>query len=189
MHDFLVVVEPLPEPAERELFMIRLSTQEVSLTTEEREVLTGALAAGYRRLLIFYSLPTPWREKFVDCSPLANGTTPEDFFRLKLTPLGITADQYGLRIIRVPYGDDEPFRTLAPEIGRLGVKTVTFSARQTEQRWFALLARRHFRGVRAHSFNPMAQRAAGDRHPWWTSHSGMERVASGYLKLVWAFLP
>lgn len=182
--DYLAVVEPLPAPDERDLFLVRLSTHQVALNDEERAILAQVLAAGYRHLLVYYSMPDPWREKFVDCSPLTKGMAPADFFRAKLAPLRIGETRYSVLRIDQPYGEGAPFVALAPEIARLGARSVTFAALRWEQRGFALQARRHF-GVRVHSFNagPLPRSS-----PWWLSHGGLERVGAAYLTLLWAYL-
>lgn len=186
VHDFLTVVEPLPPLAERELILLRLSTHQVPLLGKEIETLQQVLDAGYRRLLIYYSLPTPAREKFVDCSPLAQGMTPAEFFRRKLEPLGLAANRYHLVLIREPYASEEPFGALSRAVADAGVASITFVTLPLDQRRFALLARRHF-GIQAYSFNPTPLKTRG--HGWWRSHSGAEAVAGAYLELLWAIWP
>ncbi|MBS1212261.1 MAG: hypothetical protein H6R26_877, partial [Proteobacteria bacterium] len=69
-----------------------------------------------------------------------------------------------------------------------GIKSLTFATRQTEQRWFALMAERYFHGVRIHSFNTRSGRVGHDRSLWWRSHSGLNALASEYLKLMSGYL-
>lgn len=186
IYDYLTLADPLPDPAQREWFLLRLSTHQVDLSSAESEILGRVREAGYRRLMIYYSMPTPEREKFVECSPLSQGMAPAEFFRLKLAPLGIGADGYRLVRIDAPYASDEPFATLAKAVAYEGAAAITFASLPLEQRGFALMARRYF-GIPVFAFDLRSRPSR--RESWWRSHSGLESVAAAYLNLLRATWP
>jgi len=186
LHDYLTLSDPLPAPAQREWLLLRLSTHQVPLLSAEIEILGRVREAGYRRLMIYYSMPTAEREKFVECSPLSQGMAPAEFFRLKLEPVGIGAERYRLVRIDAPYASDEPFATLARAVAEEGAASITFASLPLEQRGFALMARRYF-GIPVFAFDLRPQ--GSSREGWWRSHSGLESVAAAYLNLLWAAWP
>ncbi|WP_045223298.1 hypothetical protein [Methyloterricola oryzae] len=186
LYDYLTISERLPAPAQREWFLLRLSTHQVPLLSDEIDILGRVRDAGYRRLMIYYSMPTAEREKFVECSPLSQGMAPTEFFRLKLEPMGIGAERYRLVRIDAPYASDEPFATLARAVAEERAASITFASLPLEQRGFALMARRYF-GIPAYAFDARSHHSS--RESWWRSHSGLESVAAAYLNLLGAAWP